>query len=228
VPYAHSTAIQLALIAGLVAGAPATAAPPDDDEGFGHTGFYFGVGGGAGIELFEGAIEDVAEDAGVDVSVDQTWVVNARAGYRLASWVALELMYEYMDSFRIEVDSVDVGGTPVPVGTTLADYSTHTGTLNLKLIVPTWRIQPYLLLGAGGQYFDLDASPLVQGTELDFGDSGWAFAGRPGLGVDLYLTKHILLNAEVSGVLSTSSPDTVPDIGDLFYLSAGGGLQYRF
>ena len=26
----------------------------------------------------------------------------------------------------------------------------------------------------------------------------------------------------------TSSPDTVPDIGDLFYLSVGGGLQYRF
>jgi opacity protein-like surface antigen len=214
------------ILIGVLPG-PALAAGPDD-EGFGHTGFYLGVGGAAGLELFEDALEDIANDEGVNLSVDQSWAINARAGYRLASWVALELMYEYLDSFQIDVDSVDVGGPPIPVGTTLADYSTHTGTLNLKLIVPTWRIQPYLLLGAGGQYFDLEASPLVQGTELDFGDSGWAFAGRPGLGIDLYLTKHILLNAEASGVLSTSSPDTVPDIGDLFYLSVGGGLQYRF
>jgi opacity protein-like surface antigen len=217
--------LPLILIGGL-AGAARAAGP--DDEGFGHTGFYFGVGGGAGIELFEGALEDAADDAGVDVSVEQTWAVNARAGYRLASWVALELMYEYMDSFQIDVDSVDLGGPPIPVGTTLADYSTHTGTLNLKLIVPTWRIQPYLLLGIGGQYFDVEVPSIAEGTELDFGDSGWALAGRPGLGVDLYLTKHIVLNAEVSGVLSTASPDTVPNIGDLFYLSAGGGLQYRF
>jgi opacity protein-like surface antigen len=214
------------ILAGGLAGTAQAAGP--DDEGFGHTGFYFGVGGAAGLELFEDSLEDIANDEGVDLDIEQSWAINARAGYRLASWVALELMYEYLDSFQIDVDSVDVGGPPIPVGTTLADYSTHTGTLNLKLIVPTWRIQPYLLLGAGGQYFDLEASPLVQGTELDFGDSGWAFAGRPGLGIDVYLTKHILLNAEASGVLSTSSPDTVPDIGDLFYLSVGGGLQYRF
>ena len=76
------------ILAAVLAG-PARAAGPDDDEGFGHTGFYFGVGGAAGLELFEDALEDIANDEGVNLSVEQSWAINARAGYRLASWVAL-------------------------------------------------------------------------------------------------------------------------------------------
>ena len=36
------------------------------------------------------------------------------------------------------------------------------------------------------------------------------------------------MNVEVCGVLATANPSTIPNIGDMFYLTAGGGLQFRF
>ena len=96
-------------------------------------------------------------------------------------------------------------------------------------MIPTWRLQPYLYLGIGGQYYDLEASArFADFVELDFSESGWAFAGRPGLGLDIYITENILVNVEVAGVLATSNPSTIPDIGDMFYMTVGAGLQYRF
>ena len=48
------------------------------------------------------------------------------------------------------------------------------------------------------------------------------------MGLDIYITRNLVLNAEVSGVLATANPSTIPNIGDMFYISAGGGLQWRF
>jgi len=207
---------------------PAAALAGDDDKKFSRRGFYLGVGGVYGVDFFEDTIQDAAAKRGVHVSLSDTWGVNARVGYRLASWFAVEGMYEYMDNFSTEIDSIEIGGEDLPVGITLADYTTHTATLNAKLLIPIWRFHPYLLLGLGAQYYDLEAPGIVQDTAFDFSESGWSFAGRPGAGIDIYLTRNILLNVEVCGVLATSNPNTVPDIGDLFYLTAGGGLQFRF
>jgi len=208
---------------------PAAALAGDDDEKFSRRGFYLGVGGAYGVDFFEDTIKDAAADKGVYISLSDTGGVNARVGYRLASWFALEGMYEWMDNFKAEVDAIDIDAEePLPLGIKLADYTTHTVTLNAKLLLPIWRFHPYLLLGIGAQYYDLDAPSLVQGTSFDFTDSGWAVAGRPGVGLDAYITKNILLNVEVCGALATANPDTIPDVGDLFYLTVGGGLQYRF
>jgi hypothetical protein len=197
-----------------------------DDDGFGRRGFYLGVGGAYGVNFFDDTIEDAAMEAGFLASAEDTGGVNARAGYRLASWFALEGMYEWMDNFKIEVDGI-IGADPDLLGATV-DYRTHTVTLNAKFLIPTWRLHPYLLLGIGAQYYDLDAAGVFADFGLDFSDSGWALAGRPGVGLDAYITKNILLNVEVSGVLATSNPSTIPDVGDFFYLTAGAGLQYRF
>jgi opacity protein-like surface antigen len=89
-------------------------------------------------------------------------------------------------------------------------------------------LHPYLYLGIGGQYYDLDATGEFASVSLDFSEKGWAFAGRPGLGLDAYITENILVNVEVAGVLATSNPSTIPDIGDMFYMTVGAGLQYRF
>jgi len=100
--------------------------------------------------------------------------------------------------------------------------------VNLKLILPTWRFQPYLLLGVGGQYYDISASSASESIGLDFSETGWSFAGRPAAGIDIYLTRSIVLNAELAGVLAAGNLSTIPDVGDFFYISAGGGLQWRF
>lgn len=205
---------------------PAAAQAGDGDKGFSRRGFYLGVGGSYGANFFEDTIEDAAEEEGFKVSIDNTWGVNGRVGYRLASWFALEGMYEWMDDFESKVDGV-IGADSDLLGAKV-DYATHTFTLNAKFLVPIWRFQPYLLLGIGGQYYDLDAKGTFADVGFDFSQKGWSFAGRPGAGLDVYITRNILVNFELSGVLATSSPKTIPDIGDLFYLSAGAGLQYRF
>ena len=218
----------MALACTALLSASALADDDGDDDGFARPGWYLGIGGAAGVNFFEDEIEDAAEKVGVNVDVKDTGGINARGGYRVNSWFAVEGMYEWMDNFEVEVKSIDTGGEPLPVGTTLFDYTTHTITANLKFVVPTWRFQPYLLLGVGAQHFDLDAPATVEASALDLSDSGWGFAGRPGLGLDIYITRNLLLNAEVAGVLATGNFSTIPSIGDFFYLSAGGGLQWRF
>jgi hypothetical protein len=184
------------------------------NDGFGRRGFYLGVGAQGGVNFFEDQIGDVTGGA---VDTGSTWGVNARAGYRVFSWFAVEAYYEWMDNFQTEVTLGSRGGT--------LDYTTHTITGNLKFVVPTWRFQPYLVLGFGGQHFNLGDDLL--GGVLD--DKGWGIAGRPGVGLDIYITKNLVLNAEVAGVLGTSEPKNLGrNITDLFYLSAGGGLQWRF
>jgi opacity protein-like surface antigen len=214
-------------ILALVLLLPAAALAGDDDKKFSRRGFYLGVGGAYGVDFFEDTLQDAAEEAGFAVSLSNTGGVNARVGYRLASWVALEGMYEWMDNFQVEVDGFSDPDLEDLLGANV-DYTTHTVTLNAKFLLPIWRFHPYLLLGVGGQYYDLDAAGRFADEGIDFSESGWSFAGRPGVGLDAYVTRNILINVEVSGVLATSNPSTIPDIGDLFYLTVGGGLQYRF
>jgi hypothetical protein len=203
--------IPFAAVAALVCLVPQIALAQD---GFGRRGFYLGVGGQAGIDLFEDAIEDVT---GGSVTIDPTAGVSARLGYRLFSWFAIEGYYEWMNNFKTNISVGLIDGS--------LNYTTHTVTANLKFLIPTWRVQPYLVLGVGGQHFDLEDN-VFAGL---FDDKGWAFAGRPGLGLDLYITKNVVLNAEVAGVLATSEPKNIgTNITDLFYLSAGAGIQYRF
>ena len=53
--------------------------------------------------------------------------------------------------------------------------------------------------------------------------------GRPAGGIDIYLTPHVLLNAEVAGMLAIGDIETAGrNPSDLFYVSIAGGLQYRF
>jgi len=205
---------------------PAAALAGDDKKDFSRPGFYLGVGGAYGINFFDDMLEDAARKEGFDISVKDTGGVNARVGYRVASWFAVEAMYEWMDNFKIKVNGI-IDAPPELLGASV-DYRTHTVTVNAKFLLPTWRLHPYLCLGLGGQYYDLNASGTFADVGLDFSESGWAFAGRPGLGLDAYITKNIVLNVEVSGVLATANPSTIPDIGDMFYMTVGGGLQYRF
>lgn len=182
-----------------------------DEPDFTRPGFYVGLGFAYGFgEFYEDVIED---EAGLMANVTNTEGLTARAGYRFASWFALEAHYEWMDDFEVQVAGFD-----------LLEQSTHTLTGNLKFIVPTWRIQPYLMLGVGAQYYDLDG-PV--GTLVDAND--WLFAGRPAVGIDFYLTENLVLNVEAAGTIAVSdfsgqlaSLDTAP------YVSVGGGLQWRF
>jgi hypothetical protein len=137
---------------------------------------------------------------------------------------AIEGQYEWVSGFDF------VGTQDVPPlfqkGDTLARLQSHTVTANLKLLLPIWRIQPYLLAGIGGAYYVIDDK-----TGFGAGGDEWAFAGRVGVGGDLYLTKNLLAFVEVSGVLTTldiTAPTTSQSLTGLYYLSTQLGLQWRF
>jgi outer membrane protein W len=191
-------------------------------EDFSRPGPYVGLGGTFGTNLFEDDVEDVVEDVtgtSVDLDIDNSWGLNTVLGYRMASFFATELQYEYIDSFQIAVSS--------PAASEL-DLTGHVMTLNLKLVLPTWRIQPYLLLGIGGAFYQSEGS--VLNTNL-FARDEWVLAGRVGGGLDFYLTKHLVLNVAATAVLTAdevSSSFSAEDVGGLNYVAVQAGLQYRF
>lgn len=205
---------------------------------YNYSGPYVGIGAGWISGTFEdeaeGVLRDISGGQQIDLSIDDSWSLNALAGYRVFSFLAAEVQYEYVGEY--EISAVD--NTPGPTGglTGSADLSAHVITLNLKLIAPFWRLQPYVLVGVGYASYASNLSSEVENntglTSVDIFDDFDSFAGRIGLGFDYYLTKHVVLNAGFSAVLTakelSTSLDPSQDLGDLHYLSVGAGVQYRF
>lgn len=201
----------LALVLGL---APTAALA--DEEGFSHGGLYFGAGGSYVTDTFESSLEDALDDVvpgGVSVDIDESAGVNAVIGYRLLPFLAIEAEYEWIDDFDIKIDGVKA-----------ATLGANSGTVNLKWIVPTWRIQPYLLTGAGFTVWDFEDS-----LGLGLSETSTEFAGRLGLGLDLYLTHNLLLTAGANAVLTdTDFSIAGQNVSPIFYVGGQAGLQFRF
>jgi opacity protein-like surface antigen len=207
-----------------------------DPDPFDRPGFYTGIGGSYQYNVFNSRIEDLIEDevddalpgANSTFDLDDSGGLNALAGYRLTSWFALELQYEWVNEYDIKGSTE----TPVAASGTLFSIEGHTLTANTKWIIPFWRIQPYFLLGGGVAISKVDNGTLANvlnalGGDIDDGTHAKA-AARTGLGLDVYLTQHILINAQASAVLTTLREPDLDDIDDLNYMTFAAGLQYRF
>ncbi len=182
----------------------------DDDEGFSHSGFYVGVGGSYVTDTFE---DDFSDALGVDTDIQESWGVNAVIGYRILPFLAAEFEYEWIDEFDIKVGGINA-----------LSVEAQAFTANLKWIVPTWRIQPYLLTGVGGARFKFKDK-----LGLGFSDTTTGFAGRLGVGLDVYITKHILVTVGANAVLSATDFTVAgQDVEPIFYVGGQAGIQYRF
>ena len=185
-----------------------------DDGGFARPGVYIGVGASRSANLVEAFLDGTPVLEDVDVS--NSWGVNTRLGYRVASWFAVEAEYEWLDPFNASLDSVHVGTLGI-----------QSATVNLRFIGPFGRFQPYLLLGAGAGFFSVDTP--ASGLSVDHS----AFAGRVGLGIDVYLIENLYLNLGAEGMLS---PAEVKLNTGSFEVSENGlgavtfqaGLGFRF
>jgi opacity protein-like surface antigen len=197
----------LALLGALLA-APASAGD------YSRFGLYLGGGGSYGTDVFT---DEIANSFNVPVDVDDTFGANARVGLRLFAPLALELQYEWLSEYDIEILGFDA-------------FSLEQQALsaNLKLYLPIWRVQPYLLAGVGFVHYELEDS--VPGIDLSADDT--VLAGRFGGGAEVYLTRHLALYGEGAVVLTAAEIDIdipgVSDVKGLHYVSAQAGLIIRF
>ncbi len=187
---------------------------------FGRRGAYVGANATYAFDLFQTEIYSAAGFAAVPLDYSDSWGFNVRAGYRLLSFLAIEAQYEWLDG-------IDISGPAIgPIGT----YEPDVLTGNLKLILPTWRVQPYALAGIGMTSWDIDFAPST--LLVDASDTGFAFRG--GAGIDIYLTEHLVLNTEGTAVLNTAD-FTLPSTAgattvqsNVYYFSLSAGFAYRF
>lgn len=212
----------LRFLGGCVALACATAASvahaqrPDYDR----LGVYVGAGFSYSTDLYEDEIEDVL-NTGFGVDVDESVGANARVGLRLLPFAAIELHYEWLDTYDIEIRNA--GGQ--------SSVDVQTLTANLKLYLPIQRFQPYVFAGIGYQNYEID-NDYFNGTVVTQ-DEDIDVAGRLGAGFDVYLTERIVFFLEGSAVLSNAEVElpaviSSSSIDKLFYAGGQTGLLYRF
>jgi opacity protein-like surface antigen len=205
-----------------------TASQADD---FDRPGAYIGLNAVYAIDLFQDQIFSAFGVPPGTIDVSNSPGLNARVGLRGFSWIAIEAQYEWVQDMEVKLGA--------PFNLPIANVRQHVITGNLRLFLPIWRIQPYILGGIGAAYVGIDATSEAKAIasllgQPIVGQSNWGFAGRLGAGFDIYITKHIALNIEGTGVLSTTSFSTSDltaqptSLDKIYYFSTSAGLVYRF
>jgi opacity protein-like surface antigen len=205
------------LVSGVVAlwwmGGPGAAFAEEEDD-FGRTGVYIGLGGSLTHLLdAEEALEDeLSSSVSVDTSTKENFGINGRIGYRFHSHFAAEFEGEWHGPFdgKHKVGNVEFA---------MSEVETLVFTANAKGYLFKDRFQPYAVLGAGvmGSFHNIQYAAGGESYERSTG-----FAARFGGGADLYITEHIVLNAEIRYVLPTGA------VEGLDMISFGWAVQYRF
>lgn len=205
------------LLTLLLLGSPAQARDGGGSPDYNRHGFYVAAGVAYASDLYEDEIED-ALNTGFDVNIDDTFGIDARVGARFAHFLALEIQYEWLDEYQIEI--ANAGGQ--------AKVDTQTATANLKIYLPIQRFQPYVLGGIGFQRYEI-RNNFFNGT-VRLQQDDYELAGRLGVGFDLYLTEQLAFYAEGSAVLSEAEirVPLLANVDNLFYAGFQGGLLWRF
>ena len=198
-------------IAALLMASTSWAEKPEPD--YGRPGWYFGVGVGTGIPFLDDAIQSHTREI---VSQDPGGSFNARGGYRVTSWFAVEALYEGVYNGGIEIAGMK----------SAAERTTHSLVANLKLILPTWRVHPYFMIGAGAQQASFDAKGPFDLLELDL--ARWDAVLRLALGVDGYITENWLVNLELAPSMRFTEYVVLSETTDNVLLVIGLGVQYRW
>lgn len=225
-------ATALTLLFGLGASAAETESPVEDST---RSGPYIGLSAAGALPMTDGGQFVAAPSDGFllpssccdysDTRTQPAIGLNARAGWRILRYLAAEVQYEWAPEIKTRLQ-----------GSTIGKIETQVITANVRLIAPFDSLQPYLLAGVGAARYQSETLPL----EIDNSNprvdppanlvqpyskqTEWDLAGRLGAGLDMYVTQHLVVNVEISGVLSDK------ELMDerWSYISVSGGLQYRF
>jgi outer membrane protein OmpA-like peptidoglycan-associated protein len=175
---------------------------------------YVGFSGLYAIENFD--VDEEYPGIRTNLNPTNSWGVAGRLGYRFHPNFAAEIGVDWYENFEFEgIEDSD----PIRAED---GWSVWT---NGKLYPLPYRIQPYLLGGAGLLHMDrqVNLGFLPPQEEVGLSDEeDLSFAGRFGLGLDFYVLPEIVLNLEASYVLP------VGDLNELQFIPLTFGVQYRF
>jgi opacity protein-like surface antigen len=171
-------------------------AEQEEEPVYDRDGWYAGIGGGIAFSEFD---EGNADDSGL---------VNLRAGYHFLRFAALEVQLEYEPEFG--------SGSGNYAGVDTALWSAWLAAKGYPTAPWTGPVQPYLLGGIAWMW-KRQTGPAVDGSEED-----GAFAMRVGGGLDVYVTRNVVLTVDSSWVVPTGN------LEDLWHVTLGGAVQYRF
>ena len=192
----------------------------DEDGSSDRIGPYVGIRVAGGLPLFDGE-EIVLAPARFDRKAETTVGIGARMGWRLHPLLSIEAQYEWMSNFRVRVRE-----------TTCADIEAHALTANARIFLPFESVHLYAMAGAGATQWDVNIHEATFSSgngcsaspDLRNRGESWEFTARYGTGMDVYLSRHVLINFEYSILVSD---EEILD-ARIPYMSFGAGLQYRF
>jgi hypothetical protein len=172
------------LVAGLLVMLAASGAVAQD---FDRSGLYAQLNGVTNFESF-----DNISSSFFDTAVG----VGGRVGFRLAPHFAVESMVEWSGDFS------DVSGL---------DLTTTLVAMNGRYYILTDQWQPYVSVGMGWGFWQVDPGPSENG-----------FVARFGGGLDYYFSETWGLTGEFAYNVSTG------DVDEFNYMSLGWGVFMRF
>lgn len=223
--------------------------PIDDesaDDGFDRRGFFFGMNAGyAGENFADRPVNDIADIFEVQeyqmiapvpgpdttAKADDSWTIKEGGGYRCHSRYSAGATIQHFGGF-----DTDWTG---PLGMGNGDIDIFYATVDLKGYLLTGRYQPYLLVGGGTMSVKEKVTNPTGVTTLTpnmmppptnvatFGPviqsrSYMDFAFRFGGGIDLYATKHIVINIDANYLVP------VGQVTGVSMFTIGAGVGYRF
>jgi opacity protein-like surface antigen len=203
-------------------------------EAAGHR-WYVGIGGSWAIENFD--TDDLEDDLQnlVDVDFDDGWGANLNIGYHVNDNFSLAFVYSYLSGFDWDKSVSATGmidGSLVSAGASVdADLDLMTFMLEGKYAM-SGNVSPYIVLGAGAMYADLDAKlkAHVGAESLSLSDSetDTQVCGKVGLGVDWWATPEVTVGLEGSYVFGFSDHDFDGAKIGIRYFNIGLGVAYHF
>lgn len=173
------------------------------------------VGLGAVLAIEDLDLDDAEDDSGLDLEAEDAWGGELRLGRRVHRQVELELHGQAFDA--LEIDASDGSRAELDLWALTLDVKLYEDPRDRWLPELGPGCTPYLVLGLGGLWADLDDPAGFLGP-LD----SWAGVGRGGLGLELFVSESL------AWFLEASLLEPFDDLDGLTLYALSTGLQWRF
>jgi len=180
-------------------------------------GPYVGIGNSYAIENFDFDSIDL-DGSTYKPNFDDAWGVNAKIGYHLIDWFALEFNFDYLSDFEAD-DTVIVLGVPVKAK---VEADVMTFMIAAKFAASFDAVKPFMVVGGGIMRADADIKASAYGLSLSDSESESDTCAKLGIGIDFFATDNISLGFEASHVWGFG------DLDEIRYYNLTLGAAYHF